>query len=181
MPGRTPQEAVAVFLEPITEALSCLCLAKVTLSPGGRGGLGRTHLLTLNGGQAVSLGGGITLDARIHYEIIRMPDAKSQPFRVTTRAYLHTLAEEGGAELIAAHWHPTGNSARRLPHWHVGSAALAHDGVFTPRAHIPSPRVSFEAVIRLTIEQFHLPARRGDWSEVLQRCEDNFMSHRTWA
>jgi hypothetical protein len=180
VPGRTPAEAVEVFLEPIRESLSCLCRAKLTLSAGGRGAVGQTHLLTLNGGRPVVLGGGLTLDARIHYEIIRMPDARSQPFRITTRAYLHTIANDAGAELISAHWHPTGNSARRDPDWHVGSAALAEDGVFTPRAHIPSPRVSFEAVVRLAIDQFDVKPTREDWSEVIERCEQSFVSHRTW-
>lgn len=180
MPGRTPHDAVAVFLEPIREAISCLGRAKLTVSPGGRGTLGQTHLLTVNAGEPMALPGGLTLDLNLHYEIVRISRAGVQPFRVTTRAYLHTIAKPGASEIISAHWHPTGNSGRTEPHWHVGAAALVEDGVFSPRAHIPSPRVSCEAMVRLAIEQLDVRPVRQDWDAVLESGERDFAAHRSW-
>lgn len=180
MPGRTPAEAVSVFLEPIQAAVSCLGTAKITLSPRGRGGLDIVHLLSVNSGSAMKIDKGLTFDVRLRYEIIRTSQSEIHPFRVTTRAYLHAVAAAGGNELITAHWHPTGASSITGPHYHMGVAALAPDGVFTPRAHIPSPRVSVETMVRLCIEQFGCQAVRDDWREVLDRCEDNFTKHRSW-
>lgn len=181
MPGRTPTEAVDFFLEPLGDAVACLGQAKITLSRGGRGELDVTHLLTLNDSHGMSLSGRLRLDARIQYSIIRDGASASQPFRITTRAYLHTVSNSSGVEVFSAHWHPTGSSPYTGPHWHIGSAALAPDGVFTPRAHLPSPRASFESVVRLLIEQFGVTPARPDWADVLDRCEGNFERHRTWG
>lgn len=180
MPGRTPNEAVQVFLEPLAEALSCVGAAKITLGPGGRGDLGKVHPLLLNNGKPMELGGHLNLSTMIHYEIIRDGSSSSQPFRITTRAYMHTVATDR-AELLSAHWHPIGSSPYAEPHWHVGAAALAPDGVFTPRSHIPSGRIAFETVVRMAIEQFGVSPAKQDWVEVLDRCEENFTQHRSWG
>lgn len=180
MPGRSPSEAVAAFLEPIQIAVSCIGIAKVTLSPKGRSELGQTHLLTLNGGVPVLLSNGHGLDVRLQYEIVRSAASAAQPFRVTTRAYLHAIKAPDGRELISAHWHPTGNSAEHEPHWHIGAAALADDGVFSPRAHIPSPRVSIENLVGMCITQFGCRPQKDDWEELLTRSDADFRNHRSW-
>jgi len=175
VPGRTPAEAFRAFIEPLALAVSCAGQAKLTTSRGGRGDLGVLHSLTLNKAQGMKIGGGLHLDSRILYTIIRDDRSTAQPFRISTRTYLHSIAAPAG-ELIAAHWHPEGSSPFRDPHWHVGSAALAFSGVFSPRAHIPAPRTSLEGVIRLAIEQFEIAPRREDWKRVLDECESNFTS-----
>lgn len=180
MPGRSPSEAFGVFVEPLAEAVGCLGRAKFTASPGGRGNLHVVHSLLLNGGGPLLLSGGLQLSARVLYEIIRDGTSAAQPFRITTRAYMHTIALNDGVELLTAHWHPVGASPQVQPHWHVGAAALAPDGVFTPRAHIPSGRIAFETIVRVAIEQFGVEPTRSDWAEVLDRCEHNFTEHRSW-
>ena len=179
MPGRTSTEAVNVFLEPIQRAVGCVGVAKVTLSPKGRSALGRTHLLTLNSGKPVTMSNRHLLDVRLHYEIVRT-EASAQPFRVTTRAYLHRVLDPRGVEVISAHWHPTGSSAVDFPHWHIGSAALASDGVFTSRAHVPSPSVSVEDMVYLCLTQFGCEPQREDWRTILDASEAAFRSHKSW-
>ena len=181
MPGRSPAEAVEAFLEPVQDAIGCLGRGKITLSPKGRSDMGRTHLMSLNNTDGMVFGDGLRLRIQLHYEIIRSGPSKVQPFRVTTRAYLHSVEVDGHGELIAAHWHPTGASPYDSTHWHIGTAALAPDGVFTPRAHVTSPRVSVESMIRLCISQFACQPARSDWESLLAEGEANFVRYQSWG
>lgn len=183
MPGRSPHEAVEAFLEPLREAVACVGTAHITLSPGARGAVGETHAWTLNGGDSVVIGGGYALSAQMHFETLdRGQSLGSERFRVSTRAYRYAIRLRAGDELIAAHWHPTGNSPVTFPHWHVGSPALASDGVFLERAHIPAPRVSFEAMIRWAIESIsEVQPTRDDWRQRLESSESTFDQFKTWG
>lgn len=82
MPGDTPYEAVASFLEPLQNAVSCLGVAKLTLSPGGRHEPGSVHSWTLNSGHGMHLrmAGDVraTLRLTMHYEIVRSDPAKHE-------------------------------------------------------------------------------------------------------
>ncbi len=180
MPGRNPVEAVDFFVVSIQAAVSCLGPAKVSLSQRGRSALDADHTLFLNRGQGMALHGGYRLDAEINYAIVRDGRTPSQPFRVTTHRYQHALLDPDGLEVISAHWHLTGQSPVKEPHWHIGSAALTPDGVLTPRAHIPSSRISIEEMVRLTIAQLNVPAVRDDWRDVLANSESTFAANRTW-
>jgi hypothetical protein len=180
VPGRTVPAAIDAFLNPLREAVSCLGPAHFGLTPGARGDVGETHAWTLNEGTPIELGNGLSFRASMQFETL--DQGKSQMrnrFRVTTREYIYAVSLNG-KEVIAAHWHPASSSPYTFPHWHIGSTALAADGVYLERAHIPSPRVSFEYMIRFMIEQMGVTPRREDWSQRLKRTESAFEDHKSW-
>jgi hypothetical protein len=49
------------------------------------------------------------------------------------------------------------------------------------KLHLPTGRVSIEAVVRFLIEDLDVVPRRRDWSAVLDRHEEAFRRSRTWA
>ena len=104
---------------------------------------------------------------------------KRRRFRVTTREYIYEVSAEG-KEVISAHWHPDSSSPYTEPHWHIGSAALAGLGGSLEHTHIPSPRVSFEQMIRFMIDQMGVAPHREDWAERLERTESMFEAHKSW-
>lgn len=118
----------------------------------------------------------------MHFETLDQGASRGQGrYRCSTRAYLYALIGPSGQEVLAAHWHPTGKSPVSEPHWHLGSPALSTEGVFLARAHIPSPRISFEHLIRWTLENVKVvePAC-VDWRERLARTEQTFEQFKSW-
>jgi hypothetical protein len=180
VPGPSVPAAVNAFLDPLREAASCLGGAHFTLTPGARGDVGETHAWTLNEGRAIKLGKGLSFGASMQFETLDLGRSEKRGrFRVTTREYIYAVSLRG-REIIAAHWHPDSSSPFTEPHWHIGGVALTKEGVYLERAHIPSPRVSFEHMIRFMIEQMGVTPRREDWSEALERTESVFEAHKTW-
>ncbi len=183
MPGATPNAAVDAFIDPIRESASCLSgSAHLTLSPKARGQVGETHSWTLNAAEGVSLIGGHRFKAAMHFETLDQgASRRDERFRVSTRAYLYAITNAAGQELIAAHWHPTGKSHVTFPHWHLGAAAISEEGVFLKRAHIPSPRVSFESMVRQVLDMVPgIEPCRDDWDTVLDRTEGAFEEFKSW-
>jgi hypothetical protein len=180
VPGRTVPEAIRAFLNPLREAASCLGVAHFTLTPGAQGESGKTHAWTLNDDTGMELEKGLSLRAAMQFETLDLGQSQGRRrFKVSTRQYIYSVNRRG-KEVIAAHWHPASSSPYTFPHWHIGSTALAADGVYLERAHIPSPRVSFEYMIRFMIEQMGVTPRREDWSERLKRTESAFEDHKSW-
>jgi hypothetical protein len=48
------------------------------------------------------------------------------------------------------------------------------------KLHIPTGRVSVEAVVRLAIEEFDVVPQRDDWEAVITASEDAFDRYREW-
>jgi hypothetical protein len=183
VPGRTPHEAVDAFLDPLKIALSCVTRGKLLLTQGAYGDVGETHQWQLNGDEGAVLGG-IRLRAGMHFEVLdRGASQRDERFKVSTRGYLYgiELSGEGREELMSFHWHPNGSSPFRDPHYHFGEAAISPSGVFLARAHIASPRVSFEQVIRTLIEEAEVAPLCDDWSDRLAQTEALFDEHKSWA
>lgn len=121
------------------------------------------------------------LEAKMHFEVLdRGASQGAHRYKVSTRAYLYAICAPSGEELYAAHWHPGSKSPVAFPHYHLGAAALAPTGVFLARAHIPSPRISFESVVRLAIESGAADPACDDWQGRLDRTEGLFEEHKTW-
>jgi len=181
VPGRNPHAAVNAFLDPLKQALSCIGgPAHFSLTPGARGDVGKTHAWTLNEGRVLDLGRGLAFRAAMQFETLDLGESeKRNRFRVTTREYIYAVSV-GGQEILAAHWHPASSSPFTEPHWHIGAVALTEVGAYLEGTHIPSPRVSFEQMIRLMIDQMGVAPRRQDWSKVLERTESRFVEHRSW-
>jgi hypothetical protein len=102
----------------------------------------------------------------LQYEAVR----QDRTWRVSSRAYDYRVDGQDGAELLSWHWHPAATFKR--PHLHV--AALDR------RKHLPTGRVSLEAVLRLLLVEFDVRPRRGDWEGVLAAGETAFERSRTW-
>lgn len=183
MTGHSPYAAVEAFLEPLRAALSCVGTAQFTLTPGAMGATSDTHQWTLNDDVPVDLGGGFLLRASMHFETLDQgaSSPRDERFRVTTRGYMYAVLDAEGKELIAAHWHPNSRvSSYTYPHWHVGSIVLSPSGIFLARAHIPSPRISFESMIRWIIQNTNVTPAFADWDERLRRSEIAFDEIKTW-
>lgn len=93
-------------------------------------------------------------------------------FKVQSAAYEYRIAHEDDTEIICWHWQPWGAEPR--PHAHVPGAAIRG-------THIPTGRVSMEAVIRYAITELGATPKRSDWDEILRGAEAPFLTYRTWS
>lgn len=130
---------------------------------------------------------GLLLDLRHQYAIVH--DALADPavsWRVSTRAYEYRLLDSGFTELLVYHWQPNSIAGGpKYPHLHV-SAALSVQTAFATRQpfpldsrHLPTGRVSLEAIIRLLIAEFGVAYRHRDWVTRLNRTETVFRQEMT--
>jgi hypothetical protein len=118
--------------------------------------------------------GGLLLRLRQYFHSVHEPEAPSDlRWHVSTLAYDYRLSRAADdVELVSWHWHP--RSGTPGPHLHVASAEVSR------RCHLPSGRVSIEAVLRLLITEIGVPPLRADWAEVLDDSEALFIRHRRW-
>lgn len=181
MPGRSPNEAIEAFIDPLRTAVACLGGAHFTLTPGARGDVGVVHQWVLNGDDPLDMGDGYFLRASMHFEVVDQRQAPAnRRFKVKTRGYAYHVITADNEDIVAYHWHPEGSSPWVTPHMHVGDVALANTGVFPKRAHIPTPRASFESVIAWVITELGVKPVRDDWAEVLSASERDFDEHKSW-
>lgn len=178
MPGRTAKQADAAFLAPLRRALSCLTDAQLFVSPPAP-----VRALVLSGGslaggdlrlRSPAVESGVLLRVRQQFRSVEEPDAPAADrWHVSTIAYDYRLSRGSDrSELLSWHWHPRTGVA--FPHVHVAADDLSR------RVHVPSGRVSIEAVLRMLVGELSVPPRRGDWAEVLAEAEARFVRHRRW-
>jgi hypothetical protein len=185
MPGRKPYEAFSAFVGPLADALSCVARARFAVSPDGKTAMGATHGLFLTGqdndGYARLLGSPrLELRARMFYEIIRDSRPGYGPFRITTRGYDYSLRAADGCAVLDYHWHPLGNSHTEAPHLHLGDAQLRPDAVLRSKYHLPTGRITFEAVVKIAIESGARPMHE-DYEQRLSATEYRHVLHRSWS
>jgi hypothetical protein len=101
------------------------------------------------------------------YEAVR----QDRTWRISSRAYYYRVDGPDGVERLSWHWHPAATFKR--PHLHV--AALNR------RRHLPTGRVSLEAVLRLLLAEFDVRPQRPDWDAMLAAGEEAFERSRTWS
>jgi hypothetical protein len=182
LPGRNQREAVDAFAEVIADIVSCVARVKITLSPGGRGMVGKIHGLTINDDKPVRLGcrPPLLLRIRMEYEIVRAGDRPERgPWRVSTRGYAYELRTDSGERVWSYHWHP--QSAVANPHVHIGHTQLAGNAVLSSKIHYPTGRISLESVIRTCIAGHGVPPQQRDWEETLALRESDFETYRSWS
>ncbi|GAB3008542.1 hypothetical protein LWP59_02685 [Amycolatopsis acidiphila] len=176
MPGRTPNEAVDVFLEPLRTAINVLAdYSKIVTSRRSGYKKGDTYSWVLNGPSGMRLTGIGWFFAEMRFQIVDADQKKHDgPIRVSTRGYRYRLRREGRSEdewLI--HWHPTGNSPYKEPHVHIPPDL---------GRHLPTGRITFEKVIAWCIEY---GARTKDTeAQALQQlalCEAPHLLYRSWS
>lgn len=167
MAARTRHEAVSAFVGALQRSLSCVTSSVLYHSPetGGR------QALTLSDDpvQLASTSGpsALLLSVVHQYEAVRQDRA----WRVSSRAYYYRIDARNGGELLSWHWHPSGRF--KQPHLHV--AALDR------RQHLPTGRVSLEAILRLLLTEFDVRSRQPNWDSVLAASQAKFEELRTWA
>jgi hypothetical protein len=93
-------------------------------------------------------------------------------WRVRTLRYSYALCRtpDLAEEVVLWHWHPPISTE---PHIHVGGTLH--------KLHIPSGRVSFEAVLRFLIQDMGVRRERPEWEELLADAEGRFRAYRSWS
>jgi hypothetical protein len=178
MPGRTPAEAVAAFMQPLREALRVLdAVTSLQVAPKGGFRRGVTYGWVLNGDRGADLGWAGTFFASMTFEIVDCDPDKNEfghPFRVSTRSYHYKLrSADGGPDLWRMHWHPEGNSPVTVAHLHLPPDL---------RRHLPSERMTFEKAI-LWCAEFGAPlsCTKQEAADRLLLTEAQHRLHRSWV
>jgi hypothetical protein len=111
--------------------------------------------------------GALYFEASQKFEIY----SDGQESRVRTLGYMYTISDSQSlqTELISWHWHPRTSSR---PHLHIKETAYGH---------MPSGRVTFEAVVRYMIEELAVRPARKDWPTVLSETEALHARYRSWS
>lgn len=178
MPGNSPDEAVAYFLEQIKTALSVLTAPHLVRPPGA---LGVVQAATLRDGP-VRIGSdfpkyaGFQIDVKLQYAVIEDPSPQGH-YRCTSHQYIYTLYDDQQRKILAFHWHPGSNSPEEWPHCHVGEAFIPQ----RDRLHIPTERLTVEQFVRIAVESFGARATSDDYAEVLDITQQAHEEHRSWA
>jgi hypothetical protein len=102
-------------------------------------------------------------------------------FRASVTMYMYGVLDLTGRELFAYHWHPTGVSAVRAPHFHASSTpSVALPGrpgypdtseLALNRVHFPTHSMGLDGLVRFLITKLGVGPRGSDWESVLDRIE----------
>jgi hypothetical protein len=117
----------------------------------------------------------------LHRFVVRRLAENRGLWTASTTEYIYRVSDERDDLLAAWHWHPmtqlSGDDAP-WPHLH---AYGVRDTLTLHKLHLPTGRVSLEAVIRFLVMDLDVAPRRADWRTVLDRREEQFRQARTWA
>jgi len=116
------------------------------------------------------------------------PDGGDERYRVQTLSYTYAFTvkkDNKEVELLNFAWQREPDPSNLYPraHLHVGTGLLAkptpiRTGNFH-KAHIPTGRLSFEAIVRFAIREFDVKEQRDDWEPLLDASEAKFEAHKT--
>jgi len=175
--GRTPRDAVQEFLEPLREVAGCITAEGFVAR--GFDPAGGPYVATFQSGVAV-------LDRRrglppvklmlFHRYRLLESVGDRNPWRTSTTEWIYDIADQNDALIVAFHRHP-GAGRIGWPHAHAHGA---HELASLHKLHIPTGRLSLEAVVRFLIEDLDVVPRRTNWREILDRHEEAFRVRRTW-
>jgi hypothetical protein len=175
--GRTASEALTAFIEPLQRTLSCVTLATLLYRPAHPGHVQALAVseepirLRLSTREAAP-----SLYVEQQYDLVKAPGERG-PWKVSTLAYRYRIDSAAGNELVLWHWHPKDREGRpnRYPDPHLHAQVGELTGL-----HLPTDRVSLEAIVRLLLDGFEVQPRRDDWVDVLAASEAAFERWRTW-
>jgi hypothetical protein len=85
-------------------------------------------------------------------------------WRIEVTSYRYEVSERDGVELLAYHWHPTGQSPVTVPHLH---ARIRGSWVDLAKSHLPTGQVTPAEVVRCLIADFGAEPLRRDWRAIL--------------
>jgi len=165
------------------ETLSCILPPTAVLLARGHRPDAGPHLLALAGQQGpVSLDGPATIGLFMahRYDVVPSGDARV-PWRVHSREYIYELTSRDRRCLLRWDWHPDGQAGEqpvRWPHLHLRGYT---EPVDLSHGHVPTGRVSLEAVVRYAVCDLGVVPRRADWAAILDQHERAFVAARSWA
>lgn len=189
MPGRSPTQAFKNYIKPLRQALQCITDSRLTVAKRQTIEVDTLYAVVLNDMDPVPIRGEIPLGFTAGQTVSIITTEASDPrgpYRASTARYFYEIATTEGQEILSFHWTPEepGRGAITFPHLHVGRALIANQTTIRPedfhKVHIPTGRVSIEAVVRLLITEFGVTHRNPRWRQILQRSETAFPRWQTW-
>ncbi len=177
LPTKTKAKALDRYKTFLQRSLSCVTTAVWYTADAPRGEKGEFVLLTseapLTLKRAAEPAAYFTATQNFHLE---RDHRFTGEWKVKTDRYEYSvnLSASMDPELLAWHWHP---GSKPDPHIH---ARLDGPGASLHKMHVPTGRVSFEAVIRFLVEDLGAEPARKDWKEVLADAEGRFKKYQTW-
>jgi hypothetical protein len=179
--GRTPQEAAQNCLAPSKAIVGCIT-AEGFVSRYDRH---RRDVRTAAFQDEIAIldrrsGQVLKLELFHRYTVVQAEGDRGL-WTTTTIEYVYEVFDERDELIAAWHWHPTTVEAGDEAHWPHVHAYGARETMTLHKLHLPTARVSLEAVVRFLIEDLDVVPRRVDWRVVLGRHEDAFRQARTWA
>jgi hypothetical protein len=125
---------------------------------------------------------GHTLSLELYHRyIVRAAEGDRGPWTASTVEYVYEVGDERGEPIAAWHWHPGTRRPEDAVQWSHLHAYGSRETLTLHRLHLPTGRVSIEAVVRFLIEDFDVIPRRDDWSAIRDRHERAFRASRTRA
>lgn len=130
---------------------------------------------------------GLLLGVRHQYQIVPMVSPERPgSWRVSTTGYEYKLLDSLERELVVFHWQP-GPTFRGpdYPHLHLSASLVARVSAIATRelpldrVHIPTGRITIDAVVRMLVVEFGVAPLVPDWERRLARTEAAFDRRRT--
>jgi hypothetical protein len=179
--GRTPHEAVHTFLTPLKAVVGCITSEGFVVR-GTRAAGERQTAHFQDGFAILNLRTGQTLSLELYHRyIVSEVEGDRGPWTASTVEYVYELGDQGGDLIAAWHWHPATTRADDVSQWPHLHAYGAPDPLTLNKLHLPTGRVSLEAIVRFVIEDLEVVPRRSDWASVLEQHEQEFRRVRSWS
>lgn len=168
MSARTPREAIDAFVDPLKEIVGCITDEGFITRYSRRDIEQRTAtfqdqfaIVNQRNGQALRL-------EVFHRFIVTRAENERGSWSARTVEYVYEVADSRDEPIAAFHWHPENSGRVTRPHVHVHGN---HDTVDLHKLHLPTGRVSLEAIVRFLIEDLDVIPRRPDWDAIVERHE----------
>jgi hypothetical protein len=162
--GATPSKAYDTYITPLRAAIGCVTQSRLTVQAKRTFTTGVPYAVALNDMDPVRLRGEWPLFLTVgqHIRIVGTePNDPRGPFKVATFDYLYALSTSDQQEVMSFHWSPEAGAEdqamdeRGTPitfgHLQIGPALIGSAPPVRPKdlhkAHIPTGRISLEAVI----------------------------------
>jgi hypothetical protein len=179
--ARTPQEAIHELLEHFKVVVGCIT-EEGFVSRCGR------HLrddLTANFQDYFTIldrrnDEPLKLEVRHRYTVLQVEGDRGL-WSTHTTEYIYEVSAESDGLIAAWHWHPGSGRPGDEAHWPHLHAYGDRETLTLHKLHLPTGRVSLEALVRFLIEDLSVVPRRDDWRTVLSRHEEAFRQVRSWA
>jgi hypothetical protein len=176
---RTARDAFEDFLEPLQRAIQCVT-HDILVADGWKVSE-EPHSVSFPHGDSVALHGDHRLRLEVTHRYRLVPEAGShgKP-RVKTIGYGYEIRDAGDRPLLRYDYHPQGRSPVVWPHLHLWRVDTSP--VNFRKSHIPTGRVSLEAVLRFLIMELGVETTGStdDCLALLDRLEGDFDNKRTW-